>query len=52
MIGMTLVEDLAVVVLTILMPVLVSLSIHHLLGVGKALGKAALIVVPIAVLAA
>ncbi len=51
MIGITLVEDLAVVVLTILMPVLVNLNPHHLLGVGKALGKAALILVPIAVLA-
>ncbi len=51
MIGITLVEDLAVVVLTILMPVLVSLTPHHLLGVGIALGKAALILVPIAFLA-
>ena len=52
MIGITLVEDLAVVVLTILMPVLVSLNPHHLLGVGKALGKAALILAPIGLLAA
>lgn len=51
MVGITLVEDLAVVVLTILMPVLVSLTPHHLLGVGKALGKAALILVPIGFLA-
>ena len=51
MIGITLVEDVAVVVLTILMPVLVSLSPRHLLGVGKALGLAALILVPVAVLA-
>ena len=50
MIGITLVEDVAVVVLTILM-VLVSLSPRHLLGVGKALGLAALILVPVAVLA-
>ena len=35
MIGITLVEDLVVVVLTILMPVLVSLTPHHLLGVGN-----------------
>ena len=52
MIGITLVEDLAVVVLTILMPVLVSLNLHHLLGVGKALGKAALILIPLGILAA
>jgi CPA2 family monovalent cation:H+ antiporter-2 len=51
MIGITLVEDLAVVVLTILMPVLVSLTPHHLLGVGIALGKAALILAPIGFLA-
>jgi K+:H+ antiporter len=47
MIGITLVEDLAVVVLTILMPVLVNLSPHHLLGVAAALGKAALVLVPV-----
>jgi CPA2 family monovalent cation:H+ antiporter-2 len=52
MIGITLVEDLAVVVLTILMPVLVSLNPHHLLTVGKALGQAALILVPIGFVAA
>jgi hypothetical protein len=46
MIAITLVEDVAVVVLTILMPVVVSLSPSHLLGVGKALGLAALILVP------
>ncbi len=51
MIGITLVEDLAVVVLTILMPVMVSLTPHHLVGVGKALGKAAIILVPIGFLA-
>jgi len=51
MIGITLVEDLIVVILTILMPVLVSLTPHHLLGVGIALAKAALILVPIGVLA-
>jgi monovalent cation:H+ antiporter-2, CPA2 family len=51
MIGITLVEDLVVVVLIILMPVLVSLTPHHLLGVGLALGKAALILVPIGFLA-
>ncbi len=51
MIGITLVEDLVVVVLTILMPVLASLSPHHLLGVAMALGKAALILAPIGFLA-
>jgi CPA2 family monovalent cation:H+ antiporter-2 len=47
MVGITLVEDLAVVVLTILMPVLANLSPHHLLGVAAALGKAALVLVPV-----
>jgi monovalent cation:H+ antiporter-2, CPA2 family len=51
MIGITLVEDLVVVVLIILMPVLVSLTPHHLLGVAQALGKAALILVPVGFLA-
>jgi CPA2 family monovalent cation:H+ antiporter-2 len=51
MIGITLAEDLAVVVLTILMPVLVSLTPYHLLGVGMALGKAALILAPVGFLA-
>ena len=48
MIGITLVEDLVVVVLTILMPALVSLTPHHLLGVGWAIAKAILILAPIA----
>jgi CPA2 family monovalent cation:H+ antiporter-2 len=47
MIAVTLVEDVIVVVLTILIPVLSNLSPHHLLGVGIALGKAALILVPL-----
>ena len=51
MIGITLVEDLVVVVLTILMPVLASLTPHHVLGVAQALGKAALILAPIGFLA-
>ncbi len=51
MIGITLAEDLIVVVLTILMPVLASLTPHHLLGVAQALGKSALILVPIGFLA-
>jgi len=51
MIGITLVEDLVVVALTILMPALASLSPHHLLGVALAIGKAVLILVPIGFLA-
>ncbi len=51
MIGITLVEDLVVVVLIILMPVLVSFTPHHLLGVALALGKAMLILVPVGLLA-
>lgn len=51
MIGITLVEDLIVVALTILMPTLATLSPHHLLGIALALGKAALILAPIGFLA-
>jgi CPA2 family monovalent cation:H+ antiporter-2 len=51
MIGITLVEDLFVVALTILMPTLATLSPHHLLGVALALSKAALILAPIGFLA-
>ncbi len=51
MIGITLVEDLIVVVLTIIMPALASLTPHHLLGVALGLGKAALILAPIGFLA-
>ena len=51
MIGITLVEDLVVVALTILMPTLATLSPHHLLGIALALGKAALILAPIGFLA-
>jgi len=51
MIGITLVEDLVVVVLTILMPALASLTPHHLLGVAVGLGKAAAILVPVGFLA-
>lgn len=52
MIGLTLVEDLAVVVLTILIPVLGTIEPGRLVALGAALGKAALILVPFAVLAA
>ncbi len=46
MIGITLVEDLAVVVLTVLMPTLGTLEGARLLAVAMALGKAVLILVP------
>ena len=52
MIGLTLVEDLAVVVLTILIPVLGTMEPGRLVALGAALGKAALILVPFALLAA
>jgi CPA2 family monovalent cation:H+ antiporter-2 len=52
MIGLTLVEDLAVVVLTILIPVLGELERDRLVAIGVAFGKAALILVPFAFLAA
>jgi CPA2 family monovalent cation:H+ antiporter-2 len=52
MIGILLVEDLAVVVLTILMPTLGDLSAAGLIGLGEALGKAALILLPFGYLAA
>jgi CPA2 family monovalent cation:H+ antiporter-2 len=52
MIGITLVEDLAVVVLTVLMPTLGSVDTGRLLAIGTALAKSALILVPFGVLAA
>ncbi|HMB36334.1 MAG TPA: cation:proton antiporter [Methylomirabilota bacterium] len=52
MIGLTLVEDLAVVVLTILIPVFGELGPDRLVDVALAFGKAALILVPFAFLAA
>jgi CPA2 family monovalent cation:H+ antiporter-2 len=51
MIGITLVEDLAVVVLTILLPSLGDLNRSRLLALGIALGKALLILTPITVIA-
>ena len=51
MIGITLVEDLAVVVLTVLLPVLGALEPGRLLAIAGALGKAALILAPFAYLA-
>jgi len=52
MIGITLVEDLAVVVLTVLLPSLTNLSGSHFLSLGIALGKALLILTPIMFVAA
>jgi CPA2 family monovalent cation:H+ antiporter-2 len=52
MIGLTLVEDLAVVVLIILIPVLGELERDRIVAIGVAFGKAALILVPFAFLAA
>ena len=51
MIGITLVEDLAVVVLTILLPSLGDITGGHLLGLAFALGKALLILTPVTLLA-
>jgi len=47
MIGITLVEDLAVVVLTILLPSLGDLSRSRILALAIALGKAVLILIPV-----
>jgi CPA2 family monovalent cation:H+ antiporter-2 len=52
MIGITLVEDLAVVVLTVLLPSLSNLTGGHLLSLGIAVGKALLILTPIMFVAA
>jgi CPA2 family monovalent cation:H+ antiporter-2 len=52
MVGITLVEDLAVVVLTVLLPALGSLDGGRAVGIALALGKAALILIPFALLAA
>ncbi|MGH9536736.1 MAG: cation:proton antiporter [Terriglobales bacterium] len=52
MIGITLVEDLAVVVLTVLLPSLNNLSGGHFLALGIAVGKALLILTPVMFVAA
>jgi monovalent cation:H+ antiporter-2, CPA2 family len=52
MIGITLVEDLAVVVLTVLLPSLANLTGGHFLALGIALGKALLILTPVMFVAA
>jgi CPA2 family monovalent cation:H+ antiporter-2 len=51
MIGITLLEDLAVVVLTVVLPALGALEPGRLLAVATALGKAAIILVPFMYLA-
>ncbi len=51
MIGITLVEDFAVVALTVLLPSLGSADKSQLLGVGVGLGKGLLILAPVALLA-
>ena len=52
MVAITLVEDLAVVILIVLIPALGTLERGRLLAIALALGKAALILVPFAYLAA
>lgn len=52
MIGMVLVEDLAVVVLTIALPTVGNAARAHISDIAVALGKAALVVVPVGFLAA
>jgi CPA2 family monovalent cation:H+ antiporter-2 len=52
MIGITLVEDLAVVVLIVLVPALGTLEAGRLLAIAKALGTAVLVLVPFFFLAA
>ncbi len=52
MLGMVLVEDLVLVVLMIALPTLGTASVAHLSDVARALGKAALVLVPVGILAA
>ena len=52
MLGMVLVEDLVVVVLTIALPAIGGTASGHWTDVATALGKAALILVPVSILAA
>ena len=51
MIAITLVEDLAVVILTVLLPSLTDLRSDRLLNLGAALGKALLLLIPVAFIA-
>lgn len=52
MIGITLVEDLAVVVLTVLLPSMTNLTGSHFISLSIAFGKALLILVPVMFVAA
>lgn len=52
MIGITLVDDLAFVLMIVLIPVLTTLSGTEFLNIGLAFGKALLILVPVALIAA
>jgi CPA2 family monovalent cation:H+ antiporter-2 len=52
MIGITLVDDLVFVVLTVLLPVLADMSESRLLGIGFAFGKALLVLVPVVLVTA
>jgi CPA2 family monovalent cation:H+ antiporter-2 len=52
MIGITLVDDLAFVIMVVLMPVLTTSTGSEFLSIGLAFGKALLILVPVAFLAA
>lgn len=52
MIGITLVEDVAVVALTVLLPTFTSLTEERLLNVGLAIGKAILLLAPVALVGA
>ena len=51
MIGITIVEDIATVVLIIVLPLLANFNPTHLLELGKELGLAALVLVPLAIVA-
>ncbi len=51
MIGITLVEDVAVVLLTILLPTFNSLSARHFASLSVMIGKAALVLLPVTVVA-
>jgi CPA2 family monovalent cation:H+ antiporter-2 len=52
MVGITLVDDLVFVVMTVLLPSLGTMSGSRLLAVGLAFGKAVAILVPVAIVAA
>ena len=52
MVGITLVDDLVFVVMTVLLPSLATITGSRLLGAGLAFGKALLILVPVVVVAA